>query len=293
MDWLLKNYDQNDNGSICVGEFFYLFHDVNDGTVPWPAPTPDEDDVMPTPDEDDVMPTPDEDDMPTPDEDDMPTPDEDDMPTPDEDDMPTPDEDDMPTPDEDDMPTPDEDDEVTPTPDEQDIIDAFEYADMMDDGELEAYELEMVWMAYCESELNVSCWGQDADSECCTRDTAAIIEMFDEDNSGTMCLDEFANFFNQVNDETIVWPEEDEDDDMPTPDEDDMPTPDEDDMPTPDEDDMPTPDEDDEVDPTPTPDTVEEIFALCDVDPSTVGYLDATEIPVCYSTICAHMCATA
>jgi hypothetical protein len=216
-------------------------------------PTPDEDD-MPTPDEDD-MPTPDEDDMPTPDEDDMPTPDEDDMPTPDEDDMPTPDEDDMPTPDEDDvMPTPDEDDEVTPTPDEQDIIDAFEYADMMDDGELEAYELEMVWLAYCESELNESCWGEGADSECCTRDTAAIIEMFDEDNSGTMCLDEFANFFNQVNDETIVWPEEDEDDDMPTPDEDDMPTPDEDDMPTPDEDDMPTPDEDD----MPTPDEDDE-----------------------------------
>lgn len=186
-------------------------------------------------------------------------------------------------------------------------------------------------------ELSEDCWDEGNESECCARDPEAIIEMFDADNSGTMCFDEFANFFNQVNDGTIVWPEEDEeevvpdedddmptpdeDDDMPTPDEDDemptpdedddMPTPDEDDkddeefpnpipdedddMPTPDEDDdMPTPDEDDEFpNPIPTPDTVESIFALCDVDPATVGYLDATEIPVCYSTICGHMCATA
>ena len=53
---------------------------------------------------------------------------------------------------------------------------------------------------------------------------------------------------------------------------------------------MPTPDEGDE---DAIPDTVEGIFALCDVDPLTEGFLDATEIPVCYSTICSHMCAEA
>merc|ERR1711966_435184 len=210
MTVLISIYDQNENGSICVGEFFALFNDVNAGTVEWPDIVPDEDD---------------------------------------------------------DMPTPDEDDEVTPTPDEQDIIDAFSYADMSMDGELEGYELTMAWHGYCSTELNENCWEDEFPSEfeCCTRNMEAVIEMFDANDNGTMCIEEFTNFFNQVNDGTIVWPEEeeddvvpDEDDDMPTPDEDDdMPTPDEDDEvdPIPDEDDEadPIPDEDDEDD-TPTPD---------------------------------------
>ena len=131
MQWLVSHYDQNENGSICVGEFFALFNDVNAGTVPWPEE--EEEDVQPTPDEDDdVQPTPDEDDdvEPTPDEDDdvQPTPDEDDddEPTPDEGEEvdPIPDEDDVePTPDEDedDEPTPDEGEEVDPIPDEDDV----------------------------------------------------------------------------------------------------------------------------------------------------------------------------
>ena len=64
MTVLISIYDQNENGSICVGEFFALFNDVNAGTVEWPDIVPDEDDDMPTPDEDDeVTPTPDEQDI--------------------------------------------------------------------------------------------------------------------------------------------------------------------------------------------------------------------------------------
>jgi len=39
--------------------------------------------------------------------------------------------------------------------------------------------------------------------------------------------------------------------------------------------------------PSPEPD---EIWAICDVDQNTTGYLDANEIPTCYSTICGMAC---
>jgi len=231
MTVLISIYDQNENGSICVGEFFALFNDVNAGTVEWPE---EEEDVTPTPDEDD------------------------------------------------DVPTPDEDDEVTPTPDEQDIIDTFQMADMEEPyGELDTQEITLAWQGYCSTELNENCWDEDAESECCTRNMEAVVELFDANDDGTICIEEFTNFYNQVTDGTIVWPEEEEDDVVPDEDdEDDTPIPDEDDEVDPipdedDEDDTPTPDEDDEVDPipdeddeddTPIPDEDDEVDPIPDED---------------------------
>jgi len=134
------------------------------------------------------------------------------------------------------------------------VEEAFEIADMSMDGELEMYELEMYQAQWCMNEYDLECYGDDAETDCCSHDIDAVIEMFDADESGSMCLEEFRSFVEAVADGTIVWPE-------PEP----QPEPDTDDEVVPDPDnDEEEPDTDDEVVPEPDndeeePDTDDEV----------------------------------
>lgn len=94
---------------------------------------------------------------------------------------------------------------VWPDPEPEPVephVEVFEACDTNGDDAIDSYEMNACWLLQCD----VDCM-MNPEDECCNRDTDLLIEWYDDNGNGTICVDEFLDFFNDANAGTIVWPD--------------------------------------------------------------------------------------